>query len=86
MATCKTNCCHSDSQKSHFNNTKVYKKARHVTRNVQLVYMLSFCALFALTYAQLFPQNPYLKDRDPRWYSRPGVDWKPRDPGDKEYR
>ncbi|KAL7040598.1 hypothetical protein ACKWTF_000454 [Chironomus riparius] len=86
MATCKTNCCHSDSLKSHFNNTKVYKKTRHVTNNVQLVFMLSFCALFAFTYAQLYPQNPYLKDRDPRWYSRPGEDYRPRDPGDKEYR
>lgn len=88
MATCKTNCCHSDGQKLLFNNTKVHKKTRHVTRNVVLVLTLSFCSIFASSYAQTYSQNPYLKERDPRFYSRPGVDYRPglASPGDKDYR
>lgn len=90
MATCKTNCCHSDGQISLINNIKVYKKTRHVTKNAILVFTLCFCAIFAQTiaqsYPQSYPQNPYLGDRDPRFYSRPGVDYRPPNPGDKDYR
>lgn len=92
MATCKTNCCHSDLQKSLFNNRKVHKKTRHVTCNIFIL----FCAILTCAKAQNYQnyqsQNPYLKDRDPRFYSRPGIDYLPgidyrhTNPGDKDYR
>lgn len=86
MATFKTNCCHSDGQKSPIINRKVHKKTRLVTNNVFLVFLISFGGLWALSWAQPYVQNPYLGDRDPRFYSRPGVDYNPPNPGDKDYR
>jgi hypothetical protein len=86
MATCKTNCCHSDGLKVPRTRAKVLAKTRFVTENVFLVFLISFGGLWALTWAQQYPQNPYLGDRDPRFYSRPGVTYNPPNPGDKDYR
>lgn len=84
MATCKTNCCHRDG----FNSQNYMRKVRKVMKicgwNVSLVI---FVSLFGFCVAQQYSQNPYLADRDPRWYSRPGVkDYNPPNPGDKDYR
>jgi hypothetical protein len=55
--------------------------------NVNLVFLLSLSGFLVACWAQQNPQNPYLADRDPRWYSRPGVkDYNPPSPGDKDYR
>jgi hypothetical protein len=86
MATCKTNCCHSDGLKLPKSDRKRHKVINCARWNVILVISCSFFALVSVTWAQSYPQNPYLGDRDPRFYSRPGVDYRPTDPGDKDYR
>lgn len=97
MATRKTNCCHSDGEKPSKSDRKRRKLSRIVTVNVSMVFLVSFSAFWALSMAQYpgnhaaqypgnNPVNPLLGDRDPRFYSRPGVDYHPPSPGDKEYR
>lgn len=86
MATRKTNCCHSDGQKPSISDSKSLKLSRILTENVFMMFTISFCALWALSSAQYPGNNPLLGDRDPRFYSRPGVDYNPPNPGDKEYR
>lgn len=97
MATRKTNCCHSDGQKPSIGDRKRRKLSRIVTENVFMMFAISFCALWTLSAAQFpgntakqfpgnNPVNPLLGDRDPRFYSRPGVEYNPPSPGDKEYR
>lgn len=91
MATCKTNCCHRDGLKSQNYVRKVNKVMRSARWNANLMLLLSICGLVALceAEAQQYSQNdnPLLADRDPRWYSRPGVkDYNPPNPGDKDYR
>lgn len=86
MATRKTNCCHSDGKNPSISDRKIQKLSRIVTRNVFMVFLISFGALWALSSAQYPGNNPLLGDRDPRFYSRPGVDYNPPNPGDKEYR
>lgn len=97
MATRKTNCCHSDGEKPSKSDRKRRKLSRIVWANVSMVFLVSFSAFWAVSLAQ-YPGNhagqspanspigPLLEDRDPRFYSRPGVDYRPPNPGDKEYR
>lgn len=90
MATRKTtNCCHSDGQIMPSISVKSVVKRRKfrrfVCKNVFVVHLISFGAFWALSCAQ-YQHNPNIGDRDPRFYSRPGVDYKPPNPGDKEYR
>lgn len=55
--------------------------------NVNLVILLSLSGCVVLGGAQQNPLNPLFPERDPRWYSRPGVkDYNPPNPGDKDYR
>ena len=86
MAMRKTNCCHSDGEKSSISDRKRRKLIRILTTNVSMVFLISFSALLALSAAQYPGNNPLLGDRDPRFYSRPGVDYNPPNPGDKDYR
>lgn len=88
MATCKTNCCHRDGLKSQNYERKVKKVMKSAKWNANLIFLLSLSACVEFNFAQQqYPQNPYLADRDPRWYSRPGVkDYNPPNPGDKDYR
>lgn len=90
MATRKTNCCHRDGKRPSISDTKRRKVSRIVSENVFMVFLVSFSALVALSAAQYPGNNPLLGDRDPRFYSRPGVDYNPNynptNPGDKEYR
>ena len=97
MATRKTICCHSDGENPSISDRKRRKLSRIVIVNVSMVFIISFCALWTVSLAQSpgntqkqfpgnNPLNPLLGDRDPRFYSRPGVDYNPPSPGDKEYR
>lgn len=86
MATRKTNCCQGDGKRPSISDRKRRKLSRIVPTNVSMVFLISFCALWALGSAQYPGNNPLLGDRDPRFYSRPGVDYNPPNPGDKEYR
>lgn len=85
MATRKTYCCHSDGHSASISD-RGRRKLSIVTGNVFMVFLISFGALWALGAAQYPGNNPLLGDRDPRFYSRPGVDYNPPNPGDKEYR
>lgn len=82
----KTNCCHRDGKSPSISDRNRRKLIRIVTNNVFIVFLISFSALWALSAAQYPGNNPLLGDRDPRFYSRPGVDYNPPSPGDKEYR
>lgn len=86
MATRKTNCCHSDGQKPSISDSKSQKLSRRMIENVFIVFTISFCAIFPLSFAQYQGYNPLIGERDPRFYSRPGVDYNPPNPGDKDYR
>lgn len=86
MAMRKTNCCHSDGKRPSISDRKRRKSMIKVTSNVFVVFLISFSSLWALSVAQYPGNNPLLGDRDPRFYSRPGVDYNPPNPGDKDYR
>lgn len=86
MATRKTNCCHSDGKRPSESDRNRRKLSRIVTGNVFVMFWVSFCALWVLSAAQYPGNNPLLGDRDPRFYSRPGVEYNPPNPGDKDYR
>lgn len=86
MATRKTNCCHSDGASPPISDGKRRKSSLVVTQNVFMVFLISFGALWALSSAQYPGNNPLLGDRDPRFYSRPGVEYNPPNPGDTDYR
>lgn len=97
MATRKTNCCHRDGEKPSKSDRKRRKWSTIVTENVFTMFLISFVALLSVSSAQFpgnhpaeypgnNPVNPLIGDRDPRFYSRPGVEYNPPNPGDKEYR
>ena len=97
MATSKTNRCHNDGKKSSIIDRKRRKFTRIAKENVFMMFLISFTSLLSFSLAQFpgnnpgqypgnNPVNPLLGDRDPRFYSRPGVDYNPPNPGDKEYR
>lgn len=81
----KTNCCHSDGKRP----LMIDKKSGNYQSNVFIVFTLSLCLCIGICDGQ-FGSNPYAPDgaydRDPRFYSREGVDYKPTNPGDKDYR
>lgn len=86
MATRKTNCCQDDGKSPTKSDRKRRKLSRIVKENVFMLFIVSFYTLLSLGSAQYPGNNPLLGDRDPRFYSRPGVDYNPPNPGDKEYR
>lgn len=68
----------------------VRRKRKFVVQNVLLISVIALSQLVEQSSAQYPGNNPLLGDRDPRFYSRPGVDYNPNynptNPGDKEYR
>jgi hypothetical protein len=86
----KTKCCHSDQIKP-FIRDKSDKNYRNVwtfvTNNVFFVVIFISCCYFETVLGQqnLYPYPPNW-ERDPRFYSREGVNYNPPNPGDENYR
>lgn len=83
MATKETFRFYSDANML-ISDRKTPKLMRIFSWSVYLVILLTFYP--KLCDAQYPGGNPLLGDRDPRFYSRPGVDYAPQNPGDKDYR
>lgn len=81
----KTNCCHSDGKRP----LMIDKNSGNYQQKVFIIFALSLCLCIGICDGQ-FGSNPYAPggnyDRDPRFYSREGVDYNPPNPGDKDYR
>jgi hypothetical protein len=84
MATEETYRFYSDANKMHICERKRRKLMKIFNWNINIVLVLTF--LIQTTCAQYPGQNPLIGDRDPRFYSRPGVDYHLQNPGDKDYR
>ena len=89
MATGKitTNCCYSN--KKPFNSVKVHQNYRKclklIESNRTLIYCISLIACINAVVSQ-YPNIQTYTERDPRFYSREGVDYQPANPGDENYR
>lgn len=77
----------------HEEKTNKFVVARRKSRKLSAIFNWNLVALvillsLKLSYAQISvgSSNPSIADRDPRFYSRPGVDYRPPTPGDKDYR
>lgn len=77
--------CFSDNndKKCRF-NTNMNKFLRQ--KNILLVFILGLNISLVNGQNSYYNHQNWLRDRDPRFYSREGVDYKPPDPGDPNYR
>lgn len=55
-------------------------------KNILLVFILGLNISLVNGQNSYYNHQNWLRDRDPRFYSREGVDYKPPDPGDPNYR
>lgn len=78
--------CYHSEKTNRFVNAR--RKSRNLSKvfdwNVLFVILLS--VKLSLAQISVGSSNPSIADRDPRFYSRPGVDYRPPTPGDKDYR
>lgn len=78
--------CYHNEKTNKFNITR--RKSRKLSKifdwNVAFVILL--CVKASWAQISVGSSNPSIGDRDPRFYSRPGVIYNPPTPGDKDYR
>lgn len=86
MATSEMLRCYHSEKTNRFVIAR--RKSRNLSKifdwNVLFVILLS--VKLSLAQISVGSSNPSIADRDPRFYSRPGVDYRPPTPGDKDYR